>query len=400
MESASPGAAGATGAGGSTQVTGMKVDGKLMPGFATPEGTARFRDRFAGQMPGHFREADGLWLSSIGLGTYLGEPDAATDALYREAVVRAVELGANVLDTAVNYRHQRSERAIGSALPELIRSGKLRRDEIFLATKGGFLSFDGEEPADPEAYFRRRFIDTGLVRPSDVAAGCHVMSAEYLADQVEVSRHNLGVETIDLYYLHNPETQLQREGSREQFYGQLKEAFLALEAAAAEGKIRAYGTATWNAYRVSPTAPDAVSLAEVIKAAEEAGGSTHHFRALQLPFNLAMLEALDPATQSLEGKPAPVLVAARARRLMVFASASLLQGRLVQQLPGEIVAHIAGLRTDAQRSIQFVRSTPGVTTALVGMSRREHVEENLATARVAPMTFKDYRAMFDGEAKG
>lgn len=378
----------------------MKVDGKLMPGFATPEGTARFRDRFAGQMPGHFREADGLWLSSIGLGTYLGEPDAATDALYREAVVRAVELGANVLDTAVNYRHQRSERAIGSALPELIRSGKLRRDEIFLATKGGFLSFDGEEPADPEAYFRRRFIDTGLVRPSDVAAGCHVMSAEYLADQVEVSRHNLGVETIDLYYLHNPETQLQREGSREQFYGQLKEAFLALEAAAAEGKIRAYGTATWNAYRVSPTAPDAVSLAEVIKAAEEAGGSTHHFRALQLPFNLAMLEALDPATQSLEGKPAPVLVAARARRLMVFASASLLQGRLVQQLPGEIVAHIAGLRTDAQRSIQFVRSTPGVTTALVGMSRREHVEENLATARVAPMTFKDYRAMFDGEAKG
>jgi len=377
----------------------MNLDGQLIPGFATPEGTARFRDRFVGQMPGHFREADGLWLSSIGLGTYLGEPDADTDALYREAVVHAIEFGANVLDTAVNYRHQRSERVIGSALAELIRSGKLKRDEIFLATKGGFLSFDGEEPADPEAYFRDRFIDTGLVQPADVAAGCHVMSASYLADQVEVSRHNLGVETIDLYYVHNPETQLQR-GSREQFYGRLKEAFAALEAAAASGKIRAYGTATWNAYRVNPSAPDAVSLAEVVKAAEAAGGRTHHFRALQFPFNLAMLEALDPATQSLDGKPAPVLVAARARHLMVFASASLLQGRLAQQLPGEITAHIAGLRTDAQRSLQFVRSTPGVTTALVGMSRREHVEENLATARVAPMAFKDYRAMFNGETKG
>ena len=377
----------------------MNLDGQLIPGFATPEGTARFRDRFVGQMPGHFREADGLWLSSIGLGTYLGEPDADTDALYREAVVHAIEFGANVLDTAVNYRHQRSERVIGSALAELIRSGKLKRDEIFLATKGGFLSFDGEEPADPEAYFRDRFIDTGLVQPADVAAGCHVMSASYLADQVEVSRHNLGVETIDLYYVHSPETQLQR-GSREQFYGRLKEAFAALEAAAASGKIRAYGTATWNAYRVNPSAPDAVSLAEVVKAAEAAGGRTHHFRALQLPFNLAMLEALDPATQSLDGKPAPVLVAARARHLMVFASASLLQGRLAQQLPGEITAHIAGLRTDAQRSLQFVRSTPGVTTALVGMSRREHVEENLATARVAPMAFKDYRAMFNGETKG
>ena len=377
----------------------MNLDGQLIPGFATPEGTARFRDRFVGQMPGHFREADGLWLSSIGLGTYLGEPDADTDALYREAVVHAIEFGANVLDTAVNYRHQRSERVIGSALAELIRSGKLKRDEIFLATKGGFLSFDGEEPADPEAYFRDRFIDTGLVQPADVAAGCHVMSASYLADQVEVSRHNLGVETIDLYYVHSPETQLQR-GSREQFYGRLKEAFAALEAAAASGKIRAYGTATWNAYRVNPSAPDAVSLAEVVKAAEAAGGRTHHFRALQFPFNLAMLEALDPATQSLDGKPAPVLVAARARHLMVFASASLLQGRLAQQLPGEITAHIAGLRTDAQRSLQFVRSTPGVTTALVGMSRREHVEENLATARVAPMAFKDYRAMFNGETKG
>ena len=66
----------------------MNLDGKLIPGFATPEGTARFRDRFAAQLPGHFREAGGLWLSSIGLGTYLGEPDAATDALYREAVTR------------------------------------------------------------------------------------------------------------------------------------------------------------------------------------------------------------------------------------------------------------------------------------------------------------------------
>jgi aryl-alcohol dehydrogenase-like predicted oxidoreductase len=78
----------------------------------------------------------------------------------------------------------------------------------------------------------------------------------------------------------------------------------------------------------------------------------------------------------------------------VFASASLLQGRLAQGLPREITRHLAGLDTDAQRALQFVRSTPGVTTALVGMRRREHVEENLATARVAPMSFTDYQAMF------
>ena len=184
------------------------------------------------------------------------------------------------------------------------------------------------------------------------------------------------------------------ENIAREIYGRLKGAFGALESAVAAGKIRAYGTATWNAYRVSPTAPDAVSLRDVVRLAEEVGGPAHHFRALQLPFNLAMLEALDPATQSMEGEPAPALVAARSQGLMVFASASLLQGRLAKGLPGEITRHFAGLDTDAQCALQFVRSTPGITTALVGMSRCEHVEENLATARVAPMSFTDYRAMF------
>ena len=67
----------------------------LLPGHATLEGTARFRSRFASQLPEHFREAQGLWVSSIGIGTYLGEPTAAYDALYREAVAQALESGIN-----------------------------------------------------------------------------------------------------------------------------------------------------------------------------------------------------------------------------------------------------------------------------------------------------------------
>lgn len=373
----------------------MTSDPVLVPGYATPEGTARFRERFAGRLPGHFRETRGLWLSSIGLGTYLGEPDAPTDALYRSAIVRALELGVNVIDSAINYRHQRSERAIGEALRHLIDAGKLRRDEVFVSTKGGFLSFDGEEPSDANQYFYERFMATGLIKAKDVAAGCHVMSPAYLANQIDASRRNLGLQTIDLYYIHNPETQLSR-GTRDEFDASVKEAFEALENEVADGKIRAYGTATWNAYRVAPDAQDSMSLLGILKIAEEAGGPAHHFRAVQLPFNLAMLEALDPNTQVVDGEPAPALMAARSRGLMVFASASLLQGRLAEGLPPDIVRHLSGLETDAQRAIQFVRSTPGVTSALVGMSRLGHVEENLGAAGVAPMSFNDYRAMFAG----
>ncbi len=365
----------------------------LIPGYATAEGTARFRDRFAARLPGHFREAHGLWLSSIGLGTYLGDPTATYDSLYRDAVTRAAEMGTNVFDSAVNYRHQRSERAIGKALASLVSAGSLRRDEVFLATKGGFLTFDAEEPEDPSVYFEEKLIRPGLVRPEEVAAGCHVMSPKYLQDQIDVSRRNLGVETIDLYYVHNPETQL-NQVSHEEFYHRLRAAFAALEQAVTEGKIRYYGTATWNAYRVSPESKDALSLTEVLRAAEAAGGEDHHFRAVQLPFNLAMPEALVASTQQMNGKPVPLLRVAQALELMVFASASLLQGQLSEGLPLGTTKWFPTLQTDAQRAIQFVRSTPGITCALVGMSRREHVEENLATASAHPMDIEHYRAMF------
>jgi len=365
----------------------------LIPGYATPDGTARFRDRFAARYPRHFREAQGLSLSSIGLGTYLGDPTAAQDALYRQAITRAIELGTNVLDSAVNYRHQRSERAVGEALAAAVSGGSVKRDEVFLATKGGFLTFDGQEPDDPSAYFQKNFVEPGIVRPDEVAAGCHVMSPAYLENQIDVSRRNLGVETVDLYYVHNPETQLSQV-SRQDFYRRLKAAFTQLEKAVADGKIRLYGTATWNAYRVGPDAGEAISLAEVLRIAEEVGGKDHHFRAVQLPFNLAMMEALTASTQPLNDKRVPLLRVAQAHRLMVFASASLLQGQLSRGMPDELAQWFPGFETDAQRALQFVRSTPGITCALVGMSRPEHVEENLATASVAPLDVNGFRTLF------
>jgi len=367
----------------------------LIPGFATAEGTARFRDRFAARLPGHIREAQGLWISSIGIGTYLGEPTDEYDARYRDAIARAVSMGVNVTDSAINYRHQRSERAIAQALSVLFSSGEVRRDEIVVATKGGFLSFDGQEPADPSAYFQEKLLDPGIIRMEEVVAGCHVISPKYMENQIDASRRNLGLETLDIYYVHNPETQLSQVG-REEFFRRLKAAFAALEKAVAEGKIRMYGTATWNAYRASPTSAEALSLTDVLRAAEKVGGKDHRFRAIQLPFNLAMPEAAVMNTQPAGQKLGPLLQVARAHGLMVFASASLLQGQLAQGLPTKFRSWFPRLQTDPQRAIQFVRSTPGITCALVGMSNLEHVQENLGTASTAPMSLEQFRAILQG----
>ena len=365
-----------------------------LPGHATKAGTDRYRSRFSGKIPvEHFRQAQGLWLSSIGIGTYLGNYDADTDQQYHEAIIRAVESGCNVIDSAVNYRLQRSERSIGTALKELSARG-FNRDEIVVATKGGFIPYDGEPPTDARRYFEETFVQPGIAQFCDVIGGVHCMTPSYLLNQLDCSLRNLDLECVDIYYVHNPETQLGKL-SREEFSERLLRAFAALEGAVAAGKIRLYGTATWNGYRSTANAKDYLSLTEVVKIALKAGGKDHHFKAIQLPLNLGMTEALSLTNQPLEGKEVTILQAAQAYGIAVICSASILQGQLTHNLPAIMANTFPGLETDGQRALQFVRSTPGVTTALVGMKQLQHVDENLHTARLTPAPWEQYSKLFE-----
>jgi len=367
--------------------------GKRLPGRATGDGTRRYAEKLAGRLAaGHFRELAGVSVSTLALGTYLGPEDGATDVLYQDAVVRALELGVNVLDTAVNYRHQRSERAIRTALADAMARGVIRRDEVVVATKGGFIPFDGTVPRDPRAYFAATYVETGIIKPGDVAKGAHCMTPRYLRDQIDRSRANLGLETLDVYFVHNPETQL-GEVDRPEFLTRLRAAFGALEEAVAAGSIARYGTATWNGYRVDPGDPGYLSLAEVVAAAQDVGGADHHFQVIQLPYNLGMTEAFTRANQRLKDRVVPVLEAARELGIAVMASASLHQGQLTR-LPPMMAQYIPGLTTDAQRALQFVRSTPGITTALTGMKTSAHVDENTTIGTLSPMPWEQFQRLF------
>jgi aryl-alcohol dehydrogenase-like predicted oxidoreductase len=369
-----------------------------LQGSATQEGTARYRERLGDAADEqHFRFEQGRWLSSVGVGTYLGDPDEQTDRSYAEALARAVELGANVLDTAANYRYQRSERSVGAALGELTGGGRFARDELLVCTKGGYLPFDGRPPRGQEgvrAYVEETFVRTGVASFEEFAGGSHCMTPRYLAHQVAQSLDNLKLETVDVYYVHNPETQLAFVG-REEFDRRLRAAFEQLERERAAGRLMFYGAATWNGLRARPEAREHLSLERMTGLAREAGGDEHGFRFVQLPFNLAMPEALVASNQTYLGAQLSLLEAARALGVTVVASASLLQGKVARDLPGHIREPLGSLSTDAQTALQFVRSTPGITTALVGMSRREHVEENLQLARVAPASAEDYSRLFE-----
>ena len=312
---------------------------------ATFEGTASYCERFS---QGHFSRQHGLVLSSIGIGTYLGNPDEATDEGYTRSVVRAVQLGVNVIDTAANYRFQRSERSIGAALKILANERGIARAELVICTKGGYLPFDGAPPRSVREYVNETFVKPGIASFEDIVGGSHCMTPSYLQSQIDQSLRNMDLDCVDVYYVHNPESQLQYV-SQEEFYDRLKRAFERLEQNRREGKLAHYGVATWNGFRTPPNSPHHHSLARMVEIAREVGGDQHGFHFIQLPFNVAMPEAAD------------VVDEAQRLGVTVVTSASLLQGRI-----------------PPQTAIEFVRSNPGITTALIGMSRVEHVEENLA----------------------
>lgn len=349
----------------------------------TVEYCRRFDTRFVAD---YFRTTSfGLTVSSVGIGSYLGEATDADDHAYELAIRHALNGGVNLIDTAINYRGQRSERAIGAVLQSVIASGEARRQEIVLCSKGGYIPLEPNPPATRDAYrayVKREFIDQEILRADDIVGGGHSLAPRFLRYCLAKSRQNLGVRTIDVYYLHNPEQQLGLV-SRGELLQRIRAAFEMLEEASSRGEIGVYGCATWDALRVPPEHQTHLGLEELVGIARELAGESHHFRVVQMPINLAAPEAIQADTQPLRGKRVTALSAAAELGLTVVASATLMQAKLTRDLPEALTDLFPQCGSDAQRAIEFVRSMPGVAAALVGTKRIEHVEENLGAVRLS-----------------
>lgn len=355
-------------------------------GRATGDGTRRFAARFPG-LPGHFRRPDRLDWSSLALGMRGGRPGGVDDLLYRSAVARCLEGGVNVFATALSDRMQTSERALGNALRRAFREDAAARDEVVVVTQGGFLTFDPDvaDPSLARRYLHRTYVETGLVDPALVVDGVHCLEPAFLSDQIDRSRRNLGLETLDVYLVQEPELHLRRLGPTG-FGRKLREVFEMLEKAVQEGRIAGYGLATWAGLLLPESERLHLSVLEIFEAALEASGGEPHLVALQLPFSVAMGEAVGlPSQLGPDGRASSVLHTLDGTGIAVLASAPLVQGRALGRLPGWLRDALPGLRSDAQRCLQVVRSSHNVTTAVVGMREPEHLEENLAAAGVPPL---------------
>ncbi|MFC7098459.1 aldo/keto reductase [Halobaculum marinum] len=366
--------------------------------MATSSGTWGYRDRFGDRFGRtYFRRFGPGVVSSVGAGTYLGDATDAVDDRYREALATALTNGVNLVDTASNYRCGRAERVVGEAL----RESGVDREAVVVASKAGFLPFDGDRPEDPARYVRETFVDAGLVDPADLAHGSHCIAPEFLDAMLDRSLDAMGIRSVDCYYVHNPETQLAvRE--RDDVYDQLEAAFETLERRRAAGDLGAYGVASWEAFRVPPEHDAHLDLAAVLAraeaAAETVGVEGHGLRAVQLPFNVRMADAftVDAHDAGAEDGPVSALEFCHREGLSVFASASIGQGELAREgaIPEDVAARLAG-DTPAQRALNFARSAPAVTAALVGCGRVEHVRENVAAGTFDPLGASAFDSVFE-----
>lgn len=363
-----------------TKNTNTAVEG------ATREGTTRFADRFKPK-PGQYRNVLDLCWSSIGIGTYLGNADDKTDSDVTQAVRAAVNGGINVIDTAANYRRGRGETAIGKALEAIFEAGESKREELIICTKAGYL------PTPPDA-FKETYLGHDGIAESDLVGGNHCIHPSYIRDRISKSLDALGIDKIDVFYVHNPEAQLAHI-ERGEFDARLSAAFEALEQEADAGRIGCYGLATWRAFRASPGEKGYISIAGAKALAKRAAGDkADRFLCVQMPLSITMPEAIQRPTQWMGEATVPAIAAARILGLAVVGSGSIGQGK-VPTMNESLVKWLGeDLTDDNQRALQFSRSASGLTTALVGMKQPDHVAANLDVQSRSPLSRAVFELMF------
>ena len=274
------------------------LHGTSVPGHATVQGTAAYASRVmarngeAGLANGFtVLGATGLTTTRLGFGTYRVDMQNAD---YREALKKALRESCNLIDTSTNYTDGDSERLIGSVLAELVASGEVRRDEIIVISKIGYIQGQNLKLAEAKDKSGRPYPE--VVKYGDGV--WHCIHPEFLADQLTLSLDRLGLATLDICLLHNPEyffSEAKHRGTndltalRREFYARVKRAFAYLETQISAGRLQFYGVSS-NTVASAADDPEATSLAHMVQAAEAAaqsvGVSTHHFRVLQCPMNL------------------------------------------------------------------------------------------------------------------
>lgn len=371
-----------------------------MNSYATKEGTFSYLKQFAQYSKDFYRYDGDVFVSSLGLGTFRKEPYREENYVvnYKESVKMALLNGMNLIDTAINYRYQISEREIGEALQELFEEKKVSREQVVVTSKAGFLPLDFPFPENPYKWIEENVLNSGLATKEDIIVDQHCIAPAYLRWSVEQSLQNLQLKTIDILFLHNPEMQLGYIDYKT-LKKRIKKAFELFEKLVKEGKIRHYGIACWNGFLYDETHTEYLSLKDMVEIAVEVGGKEHHFKYIQSPYNIAKSDAYNFSNQKApDGKYYTLMQMVQGYGLKMMASSSLLQANIFQRKFDARVGELLGTSelNDVASALQFARMG-NVVSALFGAVNPRHVEDNLMLAYIPNTPQQNLTQLFGGK---
>jgi aryl-alcohol dehydrogenase-like predicted oxidoreductase len=266
-----------------------------------------------------------------------------------------------------------------------------QRDELFVCTKNGYFTNDGDfANVDLEKYLKLMYFDKDIIDADDISSSYNIMNPNYISNCIERSLCNMGLDTIDLVYIHNSFESWFNEVDRSTFFEMLYSVFETYEKYRRVGKLRYYGMATWNCFTAQENSKNYLSFKDVIKIANDVGGGENGFKFIQLPYNSFMTEPYTLLNQKINNSSPCVstLDAANHYGIHVFTSIPLFQGKLLSMKIDH--GSLSNLPFESTKLLQFVRSTPGIVAPLVGQKSMIHTDQNIVISKYPPLTHEEF----------
>lgn len=366
--------------------------------LATSTDTYNFAKKYSTYKDFYIKH-NNLVFSKLGLGTFNKEPYKEENYVfhYIEGVKQAIRSGINLIDTASNYRYGQSEKEIGIAIQELMQSNEVKREELIICSKGGFIQLEYPFPKNPYTWISDNIIEKGLATKEDIELDQHCMTPDYLEWSCKKSIENLQVKALDIYFLHNPEIQIQRLGYKK-FLKKIESIFRRFEKMADNGLIKSYGIAVWNGFIKNEAIEEHINLEDIVDIAIKVAGENHRFKYIQTPFNIAKTSIYTIPTQKVKGEECTLLQAAHRLNIGVISSSSLLQMNLFKKSfkpeTGYLLDNNMVLENDIQLALQFVRSTPGLISSLFASKAPIHIKSNMEITKIRATPKANYDLMY------
>ncbi|MCY4437292.1 MAG: aldo/keto reductase [Chloroflexi bacterium] len=299
----------------------------------------------------------GIRISEVGLGTWGMGGDRygrADDAESRGAILRALELGINHIDTAPIYGNGRSEEVIGDAIAG-------RRHEVVLASKVGMFP-GGRQNFD--------------------YSGPRVMR------EVEQSLRRLRTDYLDIFYLHSPDEDLFRDDGLEALV-RLKE----------QGKIRATGFSVMSVDEGIPLAMRLIDQGQV-DVIQQAYRLLYTLPATEL---FPMAEARNVGVIARENFYFGFLTGAITRKTVFddYDDRRKFRADFIDAVLARVekLDFLTNGRTMTQAALQFVLATPGVHGVIPGAMTVAEVEDNVRASGGKTVTTEEMAQVLDLEAR-